>query len=83
MRSECIACHKIEGTIAQGIIGPDLTHFANRRTIAGLVNFDNTEENVRRWVSNPQGIKPQVKMQNLYLNQEDLNAIVAYLRSLE
>ena len=31
---ECSSCHNIAGTPASGQVGPDLTHFASRRTIA-------------------------------------------------
>ena len=31
---ECSSCHNISGTPAAGQIGPDLTHFASRRSIA-------------------------------------------------
>jgi len=83
LANACIGCHKIEGTMAQGITGPNLTHFANRRTIAGLVQLENTPENLRQWISDPQGLKPLNQMPNLYLPQEDLDALVAYLSSLQ
>ncbi|NIQ58078.1 MAG: c-type cytochrome, partial [Gammaproteobacteria bacterium] len=36
--SVCVACHAIEGTNAQGRLGPDLTRLGARRTIgAGLL----------------------------------------------
>ena len=82
MSNACIGCHKIEGTIAQGITGPNLTHFASRQTIAAFVELENNEANVRRWITDPQGIKPSAQMPNLYVPQEDLDALVAYIRSL-
>jgi cytochrome c oxidase subunit 2 len=53
----CVTCHYIEGTAAQGRIGPNLTGYGNRETMAaGWV--DNTEENVKKWIHNPGDIKP-------------------------
>ncbi len=79
----CIACHTIAGTNAQGTVAPDLTHFGSRQTIAGIV--DNTDENLRRWIENPSALKPGVKMPAFgdQLRPQDLDALVAYLRSLK
>jgi cytochrome c oxidase subunit II len=53
----CITCHYIEGTAAQGRIGPSLTGYGNRQTMAaGWV--PNTEENIKKWIHNPGDIKP-------------------------
>ena len=79
----CIACHTIEGTIAQGKVGPNLTHFASRSTIAGLVNFENNPQNLRIWLLGPQAKKPLSKMPNPYLSQDDLNVLVEYLSTLK
>ena len=83
MTNACTGCHTIEGTIAQGIIGPNLTHFAGRKNIAGLVDYANTPDHVREWVSDPQSIKPLNKMPNLYVPKEDIDALVEYLTSLK
>ena len=79
----CIACHTIAGTNAQGTVAPNLTHVASRQTIAGIM--DNTDENLRRWITNPSAVKPGVKMPAFgdQLRPQDLDAIVAYLRSLK
>jgi cytochrome c oxidase subunit 2 len=80
-RSACIACHTIKGTNAQGVIGPNLTHVAGRRTIgAGIM--DNTPQNLARWIRDPQGVKVGNKMIQVPMSEGDLNAIVAYLREL-
>jgi cytochrome c oxidase subunit II len=46
---------------------------------------DNTDENLRRWIENPSALKPGVKMPAFgdQLRPQDLDALVAYLRSLE
>lgn len=82
LTGQCIACHKIEGTTAQGIIGPNLTHFGSRETIAGLV-LENHPENLARWLEDNQKIKPLNKMIITELSQADIDALVAYLSSLE
>ncbi|HSH45392.1 MAG TPA: cytochrome c oxidase subunit II, partial [Longimicrobiales bacterium] len=49
LSSTCIACHTIEGTSAQGQLGPNLTLMGERFTIgAGLM--DNNEENLTEWI---------------------------------
>ena len=81
-QNACIGCHTIEG-ISVGKIGPNLTHFGSRQKIAGLIELANTPENVRAWISDPQALKPLNQMPNLYLSQEDMNALVEYLTSLQ
>ena len=34
LNSACVLCHTIQGTTASGQVGPDLTHFGSRLTIA-------------------------------------------------
>lgn len=82
MASACIGCHTIDGTQAQGKVGPNLTHFATRRTFAGAV-LENTPENVGRWLSDPPAVKPGTLMPNLHLTQDQISALVAYLESLK
>lgn len=82
MTGACISCHTIDGTAAQGIIGPNLTHFGSRRTIAAGV-MENTPDNLARWLADPQAVKPLNKMPNLNLNPDDINALVQYLSSLK
>jgi cytochrome c oxidase subunit 2 len=80
--SACIGCHTIAGGPAQGRVGPDLTHFASRSTFAGSL-FERTDENVAAWLRNPPGQKPGSKMPNLGLSESEIEALVAYLQSLE
>jgi cytochrome c oxidase subunit II len=77
----CVGCHTIRG-VSGGAIGPDLTHYGSRTTLAaGLVA--NTVENVQRWLMNPQQVKPGVLMPNLGLTAEQARALTAYLMSLK
>jgi cytochrome c oxidase subunit 2 len=79
--SACVYCHRIAGTNATGNVGPDLTHLAGRRTLgAGIV--PNVRGNLAGWIVNSQTIKPGNRMPPMYLEGEDLNALLAYLESL-
>jgi cytochrome c oxidase subunit 2 len=80
----CVGCHTIDGTPAQGKIGPNLTHFASRGTFAGSI-FENNADNLRRWLKNAPAEKPGSIMpdaQQLGISDDDIQALVAYLQSL-
>jgi len=79
--SPCTTCHMIQG-VSKGYIGPDLTHFGSRTTLAAGV-LQNTPANVAQWIENPQEIKPGANMPALLLPGPKLNALVAYLESLK
>jgi len=79
---ECAMCHAIAGTTASATVGPDLTHFASNRSIAaGTLPMN--QANIRRWVDDPQGVKPGTKMPKVPLAPNDLKAVVAYLETLK
>ena len=81
-RNACISCHTVAGTVATGRFGPDLTHVASRDTIlSGSV--PNTPANVRTFVDNPAHFKPGVLMPPMHLNDQDLDAVTAYLETLK
>ncbi len=82
MNGECINCHAVQGTDAQSRVGPDLTHFASRDTFAGAL-FDTDEENLRAWLADPPAVKPGAKMPDYGLASDEIDALVAYLLSLE
>jgi cytochrome c oxidase subunit II len=77
----CINCHTVTGTVADGRFGPDLTHLMSRDTIAAGAAA-NTPENLRRWIQNPDAIKPGSLMPAMQLNGQDLDALTAYLETL-
>ncbi|MDP8927585.1 MAG: cytochrome c oxidase subunit II [Actinomycetota bacterium] len=55
---QCTACHMIRGYPgAGGTVGPDLTYFSDRGWFAGAI-FENSDENVRRWLADPPAMKP-------------------------
>ncbi|MDP8924206.1 MAG: cytochrome c oxidase subunit II [Chloroflexota bacterium] len=79
----CIGCHTIQAAIPEeGKIGPNLSHFGSRTTLAAGV-MQNTHENLAHWLENPQAIKPGNFMPNLLLRPQDIEALVAYLHSLK
>jgi cytochrome c oxidase subunit 2 len=80
-RTSCVNCHTIAGTPANGRFGPDLTHLMSRDTIASGV-VPNTPDNLRRWIQNPDAIKPGSRMPAMNLNTHELDAVSAYLASL-
>ena len=77
----CINCHTVAGTSANGRFGPDLTHLMSRDTIAAGA-ASNTAENLRLWLLNPNAIKPGSLMPAMELNDQELDALTAYLETL-
>ena len=77
----CINCHTVSGTVASGHFGPDLTHLMSRDTIAAGA-ADNTPQNLRLWIENPDAIKPGSLMPAMQLNDQDLDSLTAYLETL-
>lgn len=80
-QNACIGCHTIQG-ISQGMVGPNLTHFGERTSLAGA-SLTNTPANVAKWIHDPQAVKPEAKMPNLHLSDDQLANLVAYLESLK
>jgi cytochrome c oxidase subunit 2 len=84
---QCIGCHAISGIEgATARVGPDLTHVGGRRTFAAGL-FDLNEENLTRWLEDAPALKPGSKMpsglRDLNLTDDQIEAIVAYLVTLE
>ena len=77
----CINCHAIEGTVANGRFGPDLTHLMSRDTIAAGAALNNAQT-LRLWIQDPDAIKPGSLMPAMKLTDHELDAVVAYLESL-
>jgi cytochrome c oxidase subunit II len=80
----CIGCHAMVGTPLAGttsLKGPNLSHVASRTTlVAGLMA--NTEENLRKWLSNPDSVKKGTLMVlPRKLTNEEVATLVAYLRA--
>jgi cytochrome c oxidase subunit II len=77
----CGSCHRIEGTTANGIFGPDLTHFMSRQTLGAGV-APNDDKNLRSWLRDPQVLKPGCLMPEMKLDKQQVEQIVAYLKTL-
>src|SRR5579883_1247326 len=77
----CINCHAVAGTPANGRFGPDLTHLMSRATLASGA-AENTRENLRLWIQDPDALKPGSLMPSMKLTDNDLDALVNYLETL-
>lgn len=98
-RSACIGCHRVRGNpMSVGVIGPDLTHFASRFTLAAGL-FPNDAKHLAHWIKNSRVMKPGSLMQTLGrgerdpimnmtvtvggLTDEQIADVVAYLQALK
>jgi cytochrome c oxidase subunit 2 len=79
--TSCVNCHAVGGTNGTGRFGPDLTHLMSRHTLASGA-AENTPENLRLWIENPDAIKPGSLMPAMKLSDADLDALVRYLETL-
>jgi cytochrome c oxidase subunit 2 len=94
----CIGCHAVRGVpTAVGTIGPNLTHFGGRTTIAAAF-YPNEPRYLARWIKNARAMKPGVVMPALGrseydpvtkqrltagLDDQQIADLVAYLQSLK
>ncbi len=82
-RSGCGACHAVRGTGADGVVGPELTHFGSRLSI-GAGTLPNEPEEIRRWLARTDEVKPEVLMPHFgMLPDEEMTALVEYLGGLK
>lgn len=82
LRESCAGCHTVKGTGAAGTYGPELSDIGARDWL-GAVTVHNTPENMRRWITDSQEIKPGNLMPRIPLGDDDVTAIVAYLEGLK
>lgn len=80
-REACAGCHTVRGTDADGTLGPDLTHLAQRETIGALA-LPNERSKLRAWVRNAQDFKSGAEMPPMDLTSDELDEIVDYLEHL-
>ncbi len=79
--NSCGSCHTIDGTKSNGTFGPNLTHFMSRQTLgAGVAPNDDT--NLKIWLHDPQDLKPGCLMPDMKLSSEQVDEILAYLKTL-
>ncbi len=81
-RQTCTGCHAVKGTPATATVGPDLSDFGGRQSIASLT-VPNNAENLARWITEPDRVKPGTLMPPTPLSGDDLAAVVAYLEGLK
>jgi cytochrome c len=77
-RYGCGSCHSIPDVPgADSMAAPPLDHFYERSYIAG--RLPNTEENLIKWIQDPQQIEPGTAMPNLGVTQDEARDMAAYL----
>ncbi|MBQ27043.1 MAG: hypothetical protein CMH81_02695 [Nitrospiraceae bacterium] len=69
----CNGCHVYKTGELGGVVGPDLRRSGER------LNLDWTYQ----WISSPQAMKPDTKMPNLALSEDEAKAITLYLETLK
>ena len=81
MSAGCAACHRIQGTRANGLAGPDLTYVGSRLTLgAGIL--PNNRGTMIGWIGNSQAIKPGNRMPSYtVLSGDELQALATYLEA--
>jgi cytochrome c oxidase subunit II len=99
LQGGCVGCHAIAGNpVAQGRLGPNLTHIGTRYTIAGA-QFPNEPAYLARWIKNAKKMKPGSLMPTIgkgeidpitgkpaptgVLNDQQIADLVAYLQALQ
>lgn len=85
--ASCATCHTVEGHSVEGLkfqgkIGPNLTHFASRTTIAAGV-LPHTPEGLKTWLEDPDKVKPGNDMKIRKLSEAEIGDLTAYLFSLK
>lgn len=95
LNGACTGCHNIDGVneideAALAVYGPDLTHFASRSVFAGAAlpsgaDFTQAEYDaaLAEWLADPPTVKPGSFMPNLDLTASEIDALVAYLNTLD
>jgi cytochrome c oxidase subunit 2 len=78
----CLACHSIDPSGQGSRVGPNLAHFGSRTTFAAGL-FPNDPELLERWLRNPDAMKDGAAMPDYNLSNDHIEALAAYLRSLE
>jgi cytochrome c2 len=78
----CGACHTARGVPeASGTIGPTLNGVGSKAMIAETI--PNTPENMKRWITSPNTIKPGTMMPPLGLSDKEADDLVAFLETLK
>jgi cytochrome c oxidase subunit 2 len=78
----CLNCHRVGGTVADGVFGPDLTHLMSRDTI-GAGAAPNNQAELRAWITDPDQVKPGALMPAMKLSTQQIAQVAAYLATLK
>jgi len=83
----CWTCHTVagvtvDGKLAAGTFGPNLTHFASRDRFAGSW-LERNDQDLYDWLKNPPAIKPGSKMPNYNLTDDQINQLIVFLQGLK
>ena len=78
----CVGCHTVQGTQANGKVGPELTHIASAPNILGVLS-PVSEENLTKWILDPPAVKPGTTMPNYHLSQQQASDIAKWLMTLK
>lgn len=80
-RQACGSCHEIPGIeLANGLVGPPLTHFASRQMIAGAL--PNSPANLAAFLRSPQSVVKGGAMPDMGLTDGQARDAAAYLLTL-
>lgn len=79
--NSCISCHAVTPEAGPLGVGPNLATFGERSTVGGFL--EHNEENIKKWITDNETLKPANKMGDFPMSDEDLDALTAYLMSLK
>jgi cytochrome c oxidase subunit 2 len=90
----CIQCHTYRTDSEDGpapvppeeFHGPELTHFSSRNVFAGATlpeEGQTQDEALKAWLANPPEVKPGSFMPDLALSEQEIDALIVWLESLE
>jgi cytochrome c oxidase subunit 2 len=94
LNRQCIQCHQLrfDDGEASNLIppeafnGPELTHFASRGVFAGAAlpeEGQTYDEALKDWLANPPEVKPGSFMPDLALTEQEIDALIVWLETLE
>jgi cytochrome c1 len=77
----CGGCHTVAGVPgASGVAGPNLTNIGLRPTLAGA-SIPNSPQTMTAWLMDPSALKPDARMPNTGLTQQEAQDLTAFLFS--
>ena len=79
--NSCVNCHAINGTTASARVRSGPSHILRAGGNLGAGIAENTPDNLRRWLADPQQIKPGVKMPDYNFTRRTGHAIGRLLRN--